>query len=363
MQFLMWLWACQSEKAQSDDLYRFYEELQEDALVFGYEQGNWSEDYGDAAAFGPSYYVYSGQEMQSEEYLRIAQEAADYNLFVVQQSVEDNAWMLENMEEVFMAIQGLIEYTGVIPNEEAETALEELISKLDVMLQFSGDYIEVSVGDFASSLYGPTSITSGFIIIQAQYANYIDPQSGHLDRAKEVFETIDEVAWNDNHYRFGRDIDTLYLYPNATMLIALNRMYQLTGEVLYLDRAEDLFQGIQPLYDESMQFYFSPYSQESQGAQTDEYSTLSSQNYLILGLILTYENTGDASYLEEALRLLKRVKELLYDEAEGKILHHWIDGRAASHDDKTFFCAGCNLQVLYILWYLKERLGVDLQQQ
>ena len=359
----MLIWACQSEKTQADNLYRFYEELQEDALVFGYEQGNWSEDYGDAAAFGPTYYVYSGQEMQNEEYLRIAQESADYNLSVVQKSVEENAWMIDNMEEVFMTTQGLIEYLGVIPNADSASSLDSLIGRLDLMLQFSGDYIEVEVGEFASNLYGPTSITAGFAIIQLQYAKYIDSQSGHLERAKEVVHTIDEIAWNENHYRFGRDVDTLYLYPNATMMITLNRMYLLTGDQQYLDKAELIYQGVQPLYNDSMQLYFSPYSQEAEGAQTDEYSTLSSQNYLILGLLLTYENTGDTVYLEEATQLLQRIKELLYDEQEGKIVHHWVDGRPADHDDRSFFCSGCNLQVLYLLWYLKERLGVDLQQE
>ena len=37
----------------------------------------------------------------------------------------------------------------------------------------------------------------------------------------------------------------------------------------------------------------SPYSTESQGAQTDEYRTLSSQNYLMLGLMELYRQTGD----------------------------------------------------------------------
>jgi len=337
--------------------------LQEDALDFGYEQGNWSEDYGDAAAFGPTYYVYSGQELQSNQYLRIAEEAAGYNLSVVQQAVDDTTWMIDNMEEVFMAIQGLIEYTGVIPNSQAAESMEALIAKLDVMLQLSGDYIEVSVGEFASNLYGPTSITAGFVVIHLQYAKYIDIESGNLERAQEIVDTIDGVAWNDNHYRFGRDVDKLYLYPNATMMIVLNRMYLLTGEQRYLDRAELIFQGIQGLYNESMQLYFSPYSQEPEGAQTDEYSTLSSQNYLVLGLLLTYENTGNPVYLEEALSLLRRVRELLYDEAEGKLVHHWIDGRPANHDDKSFFCSGCNLQVLYILWYLKAHLNIDLTQE
>ena len=262
-----------------------------------------------------------------------------------------------------MTTQGLIEYNGMVADDEAAQSLEGLIGKLDAMLQLSGDYIEVSVGEFASNLYGPTSITAGFAIIHLQYAKYIDAESSSLPRAIEIVEKIDEIAFHADHYRFGRDVEKQYLYPNATMLITLNRLYMLTADSQYLDRAEVVFEGIQPLYDETMQLYFSPYSQDSQGALTDEYSTLSSQNYLILGLMLMYENTGKAEYLSELLKLLRQIKDRLYDEEEGKVVHHWIDGRPASHDDETFFCSGCNLQLLYILWYLKNTLEVDLSEE
>mgnify|MGYP006897292372 CR=1 FL=1 len=33
---------------------------------------------------------------------------------------------------------------------------------------------------------------------------------------------------------------------------------------------------------------------------------------------------------------------------EGKILHHWMNGRAAIPEDPEYFCSGCNLQTLYI---------------
>ncbi|MEC7988121.1 MAG: glycoside hydrolase family 76 protein [Myxococcota bacterium] len=347
----------------TNNLISFYEDLQEDALLFGYEEGNWSEDYGDGAAFGPTYYINNGLHSDNTDHIRIAAEAANYNLSVVEQAFEDNEWMLANMEEVFMTTQGLIEYNGMVPDETSAQSLEALIGKLDTMLQLSGDYIEISVGEFASNLYGPTSITTGFALIHLQYAKYIDVDSQSLSRAIEIVETIDEVAFHEDHYRFGRDVEKQYLYPNATMLITLNRLYMLTGDDQYLNRAEVVFQGIQPLYNDNMQLYFSPYSQESQGAQTDEYSTLSSQNYLMLGLMLMYENTGDQKYMDATLHLLRQIKDLLYDEAEGKVVHHWIDGRPANQSDKSFFCSGCNLQLLYILWYLKDSLKIDLTEE
>ena len=56
------------------------------------------------------------------------------------------------------------------------------------------------------------------------------------------------------------------------------------------------------------------------------------------------------------------VRERLYDWANHKILDHWIDGRWALESDPDYFCSGCNLQVLYILWYLKHQVGIDLEK-
>ena len=123
------------------------------------------------------------------------------------------------------------------------------------------------------------------------------------------------------------------------MLLVLNRLYQQTEDVAYLAQAEAVFQGIQPLWDSRMELYHSPYSTESQGAQTDEYSTLSSQNYLLLGLMEMYRNTGDEIYRNEVVRLLQSIRTRLYSESDRLLVHHWVDGRPAGHDDPDFFCS------------------------
>jgi uncharacterized protein YyaL (SSP411 family) len=144
------------------------------------------------------------------------------------------------------------------------------------------------------------------------------------------------------------------------MLLVIGRLYALTGKKVYLQRAETVYGGMESLRFADKSFYASPYSAKIQGAKTDEYSTLSSQNYLILGLLMLHENTGKAKYLDEVLVILRHIHERLYDAKEGRLLHHWIDGRAANKTDVDYFCSGCNLQVLYILWYLEHRLSVVL---
>ena len=89
----------------------FYESLQSDVMGFGYDNGQWTEDYGDAAAFGAYYFSHAAADLGSEEHHQIAEESKAYNLQVVQQATDDFAWMLTNLEEVFMSAQGLIEYS------------------------------------------------------------------------------------------------------------------------------------------------------------------------------------------------------------------------------------------------------------
>jgi hypothetical protein len=127
--------------------------------------------------------------------------------------------------------------------------------------------------------------------------------------------------------------------------------------------------------------YRSPYSAKTMSAKTDDYTTLSSQNYLILALMLLHEITGERRYLDEVDRVFDFIEQSLMGEmcaaeisaddcapacaakqvclkkrcfADGchcGVLHHWMDGRVAAPADPEYFCSGCNLQLLYDLWY------------
>lgn len=358
----------ESDAVQLDDadlgvaengLAAFYDELQEDALDFGFEDGEWLEDFGDASAFGPLFYFYVGTSADNSDYLEMARQGRDFNLTLVEHAADDIVWYMDNMEDVFMALMGLVEYAGVANDTDLIEPIDRLIDMTDQVVAAANDYFEISVGEFAADLYGPTSVTAGVALIYLQYAKYIDNDrtQSRIDRAVEIVEAVNEKVWDEDHYRFRPDEERLFLYPNSTMIIVLNRLYELTGDAQYLERAELVFEGIQPLRNAELGFYQSPYSQEYQGAETDEYSTLSSQNYLSLALMLTYQNTSDQLYLDEVLVILDFFRLRLHDHEEGKLLHHWIDGRLATEDDPEYFCSGCNVQTLYILRYLKEEVG------
>ena len=91
------------------------------------------------------------------------------------------------------------------------------------------------------------------------------------------------------------------------------------------------------------------------GATDDDYTTHSSQNYLMIALFTMYQATGEGSYLEEVNVLWSFLKERLL--VDGQILHHWIDGRAAAEPDPYIYCLGCNVQTLYFLLVHANDIG------
>ena len=214
-----------------------------------------------------------------------------------------------------------------------------------------GDYLDLDAGQFAMTSYGPTSVSALMAMNHIEHAaGYPDHNAQHhIDRTLTMLTTIHEQAWSEdlNAYRFAPEDDRLMLYPNITMMLAWARLHQVTGETSYLDHFYEIYEGIQPLKDASGDHYHSPYSFESMGATDEDYSTLSSQNYLMLAFLSAYQMTEDPLFLEEIDLILTFIEHNLMD--EGLITHHWIDGRAANHDDPWYFCMGCNLQTLYIL--------------
>jgi len=354
----------ETDQADSTSLSAFYKALHGDASSWQYESGEWKEDFGDGAAFGAFYFANRWDSDGNEADRKIAEETFTYNLSVVTQGAGDVAWALDNLEEVFMAVQGVIEGASALGYEDQLEPLDTFIDTvMDPVVAGLGDYADLDAGDFAADLYGPTSLTAGVAVIYSQYALRLNTAQTpeRLNRAMEILDAIHEKAWDEegNRYLFRPDEEKLFLYPNGTMLIALNRVFALSGEPRFLERAQLVYTGIQPLRKE-MAYYQSPYSQEYQGAKTDEYGTLSAQNYLMIGLLLLHENTGEDKYLLEVLEMLHFIREKLYIPGENKIVHHWIDGRPALETDPDYFCSGCNLQVLYILWYIENTIGAPL---
>lgn len=388
---------CGDEQTPSADFEHesFYETLQTDVAQLAFHEGDWLEDWGDAAFFGLAYHAQAGMTSGDPDLLARADEAALRNLEVI----SDVNLLTGDVNEIAMSTLGLIEYqaaTGSLDASE-QAALSRVIDDLDGAVEIFNYYLDGGVvSGWAVDNYGPTSLTALVVLMNLQHAYLLgsaDPASTErrVSWVREALASIDDHAWNGSSYDFGDDRPGLFLYPNVSMILANQRMYQLTGEAPFLARARDLYAAIAALrLDDGPGYarYRSPYSADIMGAQTEDYSTLSAQNYTLLSLLLFYEITGEDRFLVEYNGIVSFLADRLYgefcrsevfhdagscnpgcgagevclgtvcvvEECQHGVLHHWMDGRVARVEDDAYFCAGCNLQLLYLLWYRQHNI-------
>jgi hypothetical protein len=360
----------------------FYAELGVEADSFSARGGDWLEDLGDAPFYGLAYYAHTAPAGGTALAARLRAEAVINGVDLLQ----------ADLQEVAMSCLGLIEHHAATGDASALATLDATLDELDSLIATIGYYVHPGIVDsWALRTYGSTAITALLALINTEYALRVGgPRAAErLAFALEVASHIDAEAYVAGpRYAVGPDRpEQLDLYPNVSMALLNGRLFQLTGDARFRTRAIECYQAIQPLKlsDEPVRYY-SPYSAADFGAQTTDYSTLSSHNYLMLSLAVLFEITGEPAYVEELDRTLDAMHDELYGsyclsdvhkaacapacdagavcvaEACGPercghaVLHHWIDGRPALPSDPEFFCSGCNLQLLYVMWYRKNRL-------
>ncbi len=350
----------ESEDYQPSEIEAFYMELRDSAWSYPIESGDWTLDFGDAAYYGLAYYINAGTSESREDYIARATEVKDRNITIINDSKDDFVGFIDNLEELMMAELGLIEYMYVTGDTAPLATVDEFLDLANDTLTSFGTYIELDIGSYALSTYGPTTIAGVLVLINLRYAEMLDTprKQERIDFAEGIMVTINEKAFMGNYYRFNSDTEALYLYPNIMMMLSHCIAYKLTEKEAYKTRSLLLYQAIQDLKDPEGNRYHSPYSAKHMGATTDNYTTLSSMNYTILALMMLIEITEDTSYLSEIESIILFVRDYLYEPEEGRILHHWMDGRVALPEDPEFYCSGCNFQFLYALWYLQNRMDV-----
>ena len=241
---------------------------------------------------------------------------------------------------------GLIEAFRLTGDERWARAADDLTALLDDTAALFADYV------FSPSIdvepYGPTAVTGIIAAELLRYVEVVDPlDTERVDAALRIAAAVDRNAWDDagGFYRARPADDRLDLYPNVAMMIVWTLAHRMTGDPGHLARAEALFDAIQPLRLGLLGAYHSLYS-----STVPDYVSLSSQNYLVFGLRFLDEETANPRYAAEAATILDFVTTRLY--SNGMAWHHWESDARAS-----WYCTGCNFQLLYDLWLL----GADPQ--
>ena len=329
----------------------FYAAVRAHALGHEYLDGHWLEDFGDAAFWGPAFLVRVGSDEDRGDYLAVAEEAYQRNLGVLREATGDLDYFMDSLDEVLMSALGVIEVLSATGDTEGLDDQDALVDLVNMSVEGLGTYLDVDVDSYALNTYGPTAITATIALLNLRYAALLDTPlvDDRLATGQAMMAMTDEKAWAGDAYLFRPGEEKRYLYPNVVSIMANATAYRLTGEAAYRDRAVQTYQGIQVLKAPDLGCYYSPYSAIYMGAQTEVYSTLSSQNYTILALSLLWEITGDEIYRTDIVEVATFIEDYLWE--GGRILHHWMDGHLAVPTDPEYFCSGCNLQFLYACWY------------
>jgi hypothetical protein len=361
-----------------------------DARGLSFDNGDWLEDLGDAPFFGLAWLARRAEAgpLPPVDAARLEPSLARARLLLASDLLSGD------LQEKVMAALGVIEHVASSRDRRDVVALDAFLDRLDHLVVALGDYLE-GVGDtsWAVATYGPTAVTALVALVHAQYALYVqgDRARDHQDRAIALEQRITDRALSDlvdgatsrssRGYAVGPGQATLDLYPNVSMMLLEARLFRLTRNETYRLQARALYAAIQPLkLSDAPARYASPYAAASLRAKTPAVATLSSQNYLALALMLLFEITGDRRFCDEADRVLDAIETMrgpwcladihtgactpacsggaacvgtacAADRCTTGLLHHVVDGRLANAGDPTVFCAGCNLQTLYVLGY------------
>jgi len=300
-------------------------------------EGDWGEDFGDATAFAPPALLSYGLRTCNREMIRLAEETLAHQEFLVRHFLEvmDGT----GAAEVLIGGIGLIEAYRITSDPRWADAARRLLDDLEDTAALFGDYLYSPAID--TDPYGPTAVT-GIVAAQLlRFSEVVDPtDTARVDRALEIAAAIDRNAWDaaGGFYKAAPDNPQLDLYPNVAMMIVWTLAHRMTGDAAHLARATALYDALQPLRLDALGAYHSLYS-----STVPDYVSLSSQNYLVFALRFLDEETGDPRYMLEANTILSFIEShLLWNRMAW---HHWENDARA-----TWYCTGCNFQLLYDLW-------------
>lgn len=335
-----------------------------DAKAFAFADGDWQEDLGDAPFFGLGWLTHR-KPLEGDELTRRDQAVGRAR------AVLQGPLLEGDLQDKVMAALGLIDHIAAGDRSHIG-AVDEFVDSLDSLTKTLGDYLEAGADrSWAIRTYGPTAVTALVALLEAQYALFVGGERAaeRLERAKAIDAKIGERALRDlasgaasaRGYAVAPDRADLEIYPNVSMLMLKARLFRITKDDAYRLEARALYAAIQPLkLSDAPARYASPYASTLVGAKTNDVSTLSSQNYLALSLLLLFEITGDQRFVDEADRVFDSIEKMRGAYCIGEpatercadgLLHHFVDGRLAEPGDGTLFCSGCSLQTLYVLGY------------
>jgi hypothetical protein len=314
--------------------------LADDARLYLFNDGNWAEDFGDAPFYGLAW---------------LSRRAAATRAA----SLLGDVTFHDGLAPSIMAALGLAEYVAVTRNPSATASLEDFVERLDTLVEPSSYYFEENAGAVRPLLHsrGPTELMALVALLYANHALYVGGprRQERVNRAVALDARIRERALSDlSDARSGRVVRAyaaakgspgLFEMPNLAMLFLKARLFRLTRDEVFRLEARSLYGGA---------------LQSFARADGSGRMTLASRNSFALGLLLLFEITGDLRFVDEADRVVDEIAALrgpwcrsaaIATKCVTVLVDPFLDGDLDPEAHTTGFCAGCNLQSLYVVGY------------
>jgi hypothetical protein len=325
-------------------------------------EGDWPFDQEDANQYGTAFFLRYGHAGHNSSQLDVADETTLRDVALVDEINRSPALLLESPNAAFMAGFALVEDYKANPDPVSLQRLDDFLALLATVAEGLHYYPDTFTDE--QNMFGPTVLNAGMAILFLEHTleNGCPNGADHIATATTILAAGKAKAYDEalGYFLFSlKRPGQLDLYPNMMEMIAYLRLHALTSQQEYLDFALHLYDAIQPLKVPGEGRYYSPYSAKMQGAQTEDYTTFSSQNFLMMAFALAYQTTGDARFKQEIADILTWIRTTLFvpEAVGGRVLHHWMDGRLAIESDPEYYCSGCQLQFLYLVWRLEDLVG------
>jgi len=269
------------------------------------------------------------------------------------------------LSEVYIGIAGLLKAYEATRRPEYLEAIRKYFAVFAPLVTESSSILKM---DYLMNInipwYGPTTIFGGLAGFFLQYPLSVpkaEDRAGITDTGIAVISKLDDLVYDPARKNFrympGSE-DFLYLYSSVCTVQGLLRAHLITKESGYLDQAKGVMESMESLFDQESggylaaeydSRYFAAYEKLGQTRYFQKYIPLSGANYLTYTDLLLYQITREEIYLTRAARILDFIQKKLY--VNGQVHHHLLNGTLETGE----YCAGCNFQLLYNI-YLYDRL-------
>jgi hypothetical protein len=300
-----------------------------------YASGDFAYDYGDSPGYAAAVLLRGGRADLAQQVI-----TRQEDLLVLPRPA--------HFDELSFGASALLmglDHPEVIDAAKADAALRRylFLSALVVMAdRYYLDGLDWYTGGGGFD-YGPTVLGAQVAAVHLRFGKrfpgvrvgwVVDP----LAIGRRILETTDREAWDGTRriYRLRRDDEVVALLPNAMMVLALLEAHAMDPAGGHLSRAEEVFDGLETLWDESRGAYLATSAHRGE----DAYFSLSTSTYAWMASRALAAATGKARYGGRAAAIRDFIARDLY--ADGIAYHHLHRGRRATGD---IWCSGCNWRV------------------